>query len=167
MNPDPDETITMNIITTSHEHFMRAAIQEALKAFDEGEVPVGAVIVKNGIIIGRGFNRTESIPDASAHAEIIAIGAASGHLESWRLNECSIYITVEPCLMCLGALMNARIDTIVYGTAEKKTGAIDTHFYQQEIERTYGYFPQIISGIHENECGNLLTSFFELLRKKN
>ncbi|MBN1602679.1 MAG: nucleoside deaminase [Chitinispirillaceae bacterium] len=157
----------MNLFSTSHERFMQAAIQEALKAFDEGEVPIGAVIVKNGTIIGRGFNRTESIPDASAHAEIIAISAASACLSSWRLNECTIYVTAEPCLMCLGALMNARVASIVYGAPEKKTGAIDTHFYQQEIERTYGYFPQIISGICEHECSNLLTSFFQLLRKKN
>jgi tRNA(adenine34) deaminase len=157
----------MNIITTSPEHFMRAALQEALKAFDDGEVPIGAVIVKDGIIIGRGYNRIESIPDASAHAEIIAISAASSHLNSWRLNGCTIYVTAEPCLMCLGALLNSRIDCIVYGAAEKKTGAIDSHFYRQEAERTYGYFPEIISGTLQNECGNLLTSFFQLLRKKS
>jgi tRNA(adenine34) deaminase len=157
----------MNLITTSHEHFMRAALQEAFKAFDDGEVPMGAVIVKDGIIIGRGYNRMESIPDASAHAEIIAISAASAHLSSWRLNECSIYVTAEPCLMCLGALMNGRISRIIYGTKEKKTGAINTHYYKQEIELTYGYFPEIISGVLSDECGNLLTSFFQHLRKKS
>jgi tRNA(adenine34) deaminase len=150
----------------NHEYFMRAAIQEALKAYDEGEVPVGAVIVKEGIIIGRGYNRMEHLPDATAHAEIIAISAASSRLESWRLDDCTIYVTLEPCLMCMGALMQARISSIIYGASDPRAGAVDSHYYVQEIERTYGYYPSVTPAISAHECANLLTSFFEEKRKR-
>lgn len=150
-----------------HLVFMRAAYQEAMKAFDEGEVPVGAVIVKDGSIIGRGYNRTEKLPDATAHAEIIAISAASSRLSSWRLTGCTMYVTLEPCLMCLGALMQARIERIAYGALDQRCGAIDSHYYRQEIERTYGFFPEIVPGIMSQDCSMLLSSFFQQLRKKN
>lgn len=151
----------------NHLYFMRAAIQEAIKAYDEGEVPVGAIIVKDGSIIGRGYNRMEKLPDATAHAEIIAISAASSRLSSWRLEGCSIYVTLEPCLMCTGALLQSRIETICYGTVDKKAGAIDSHYYQQEIERTYGYYPSIIPEILSQECSELISSFFKQVRKNN
>jgi Cytosine/adenosine deaminases len=145
--------------------FMNAAYQEALKAFDEGDVPVGAVIEKEGRIIGRGYNRIEKCFDATAHAEILTIGAASASLQSWRLEGCTLYVTLEPCLMCLGALLQSRIDAIVYATADPRLGALDTFFYRQEIERAYGYFPAIRSGIMHDECGALLQSFFKRIRK--
>jgi tRNA(adenine34) deaminase len=150
----------------NHTYFMRAAIQEAIKAYDEGEVPVGAIIVKDGTIVGRGYNRMESLPDATAHAEIIAISAASSRLTSWRLQGCSIYVTLEPCLMCTGALMHSHIDSIIYGANDSKAGAIDSFYHRQEIERAYGYFPQIIPNILADECSELLTSFFKQLRSK-
>jgi tRNA(adenine34) deaminase len=149
------------------EFFMNAAYQEALKAFDEGEAPVGAVIVSEERIIGRGYNRVEKCLDASAHAEILAIGAASSSIQSWRLTGCSIYVTLEPCLMCLGALMQSRIDSIVYAAADPRLGAVDTFFYRQEIERAYGYYPSITSGVLKDQCSDLLSSFFESIRKKN
>jgi len=149
------------------EYYMNAAYQEALKALDEGEVPIGAVIVWEGRIIGRGYNRMEKCSDASAHAEILAIGAASASIQSWRLSGCIIYVTLEPCLMCLGALLQSRIDTIVYAAADPRLGAVDTFFYRQEIERAYGYYPTITSGILREQCSNLLESFFKTLRKKN
>ena len=148
------------------EFFMNAAYQEALNAFDEGEVPVGAVIVTEERIIGRGYNRVEKCLDASAHAEILAIGAASSSVQSWRLSGCSIYVTLEPCLMCLGALMQSRIDSIVYAAADPRLGAVDTFFYRQEIERAYGYYPSITSGVLKDQCSDLLSSFFESIRKK-
>jgi tRNA(adenine34) deaminase len=151
----------------NHLYYMRTALQEAIKAFDEGEVPVGAVIVKEGIIIGRGYNRMESLPDSTAHAEIIAISAASSRLSSWRLEGCTMYVTLEPCLMCTGALLQSRVDTIVYGAADPRAGAIDSHYYQQEIERTYGYYPTIIPDILAGECSELLSSFFKQVRKKD
>jgi tRNA(adenine34) deaminase len=149
------------------EYYMNAAYQEALKALDEGEVPIGAVIVWEGRIIGRGYNRMEKCSDASAHAEILAIGAASASIQSWRLSGCIIYVTLEPCLMCLGALLQSRIDTIVYAAADPRLGAVDTFFYRQEIERAYGYFPAIQSGVMKDQCSDLLGSFFKTVRKKS
>lgn len=146
--------------------FMNTAYQEALKAFDEGDVPVGAVIEKEGRIIGRGYNRIEKCFDATAHAEILAIGAASASLQSWRLEGCTLYVTLEPCIMCLGALLQTRIAGIVYAVSDPRLGAVDTFYYRQEIERAYRYFPVISSGIMREECETLLRSFFERLRKK-
>ena len=146
--------------------FMNAAYQEALKAFDEGEVPVGAVVEKEGKIIGRGYNRMEKCIDPTAHAEILAIGAASTSLQSWRLEGCNLFVTLEPCLMCLGASMQSRIGAIVYATADPRLGALDTFFYRQEIERAYGYFPAIKSGAMRDECAALLRSFFNKVREK-
>jgi tRNA(adenine34) deaminase len=148
------------------EYFMNAAYQEALKALDEGEVPIGAVIEKEGRIIGRGYNRIEKCTDASAHAEILAIGAASSSIQSWRLSGCAIYVTLEPCLMCLGALLQSRIGSIIYAARDPRLGAVDTYFYRQEIERAYGYYPTITSGVMNDQCSNLLSSFFEAIRKK-
>ncbi len=150
-----------------HLYYMHAAYQEALKALDDGEVPVGAVIVKNGVIIGKGYNQVERLADATAHAEIIAIGAASSRVESWRLTDCTIYITLEPCIMCLGALLQSRINSIVFGATDPKAGAIDSHYYRQELQRSYGYFPSVIPSIMQQECADLLSSFFSKLRKKS
>jgi tRNA(adenine34) deaminase len=148
-------------------YFMNIAYQEALKAFDEGEVPVGAVIEKEGRIVGRGYNRVEKCFDATAHAEILAIGAASSLIQNWRLDGCTLYVTMEPCIMCLGALLHCRISAIVYATIDPRLGAVDTFYYRQEIERAYHYYPLITSGIMQDECVSLLQSFFEAIRKKN
>jgi tRNA(adenine34) deaminase len=148
-------------------YYMHMAYQEALKAFDEGETPIGAVIIYKGSIIGRGYNRTESLKDATAHAEIIAMSAASNSLASWRLNECTMVVTLEPCLMCLGAMMQSRVEAIVYGAGDNRMGAIETFSYKDEIQRSYGRFPQTVGGVMADECRNLLQSFFKNLRKKN
>jgi tRNA(adenine34) deaminase len=148
-------------------HFMNLAYQEAMKAFDEGEVPVGAVIAKDGAILGRGYNRVEQLRDATAHAEIIAIGAAAQSAGSWRLDGCTLYATLEPCAMCLGAIMLSRIGVVVYGAPDPRMGAIDTFNHRPEIERSYRWFPQVTPGIMAPECGGLLTSFFRRLRKKS
>jgi tRNA(adenine34) deaminase len=144
--------------------YMEAAYQEALKAQDEGEVPVGAVIVKNNCIIGRGYNRIEQLADATAHAEIIAITAAASHLSTWRLDECRLYVTLEPCIMCLGALMQSRIASITYGATDPRLGAVDTRSYKTELEKAYGFFPAISGGLLANECSGILSSFFKKLR---
>ncbi len=147
-------------------YFMTKAFQEALKALDEGEVPVGAIVEKDGSVLGRGYNRVESLKDATAHAEIIAITAAANRLSDWRLSGCTLYVTLEPCLMCMGALMQSRIGSICYAAKDPRAGAVDSFFYRQEIERSYGYFPQISSGVMENESKGLLSSFFKKLRKE-
>jgi tRNA(adenine34) deaminase len=147
--------------------FMQAAYQEALKALDEGEVPIGAVIEKNGSIIGRGYNRIEQLADATAHAEIIAITAATNSLATWRLEGCALYVTVEPCVMCLGAVLQSRLPAIAYGAADPRLGALTSHSFRDELERAYGYFPAVSPGLMAQECSRLITSFFRELRKKN
>ncbi|MEO0083176.1 MAG: tRNA adenosine(34) deaminase TadA, partial [candidate division WOR-3 bacterium] len=107
----------------NHEHWMHEALLEAQKAFDQNEVPIGAVVVKENRIIGRGYNQTESLNDPTAHAEIIAISAAANYLHSWRLTNATVYVTLEPCLMCTGALILARIKRLVFGAYDKKFGA--------------------------------------------
>ena len=145
-------------------YFMQAAYQEALKALDEGEVPIGAVIEKNGSIIGRGYNRIEQLGDATAHAEIIAITAAASSLSTWRLNECTLYVTLEPCIMCLGALLHSRISAIVFGAHDPRLGAVDTHCFQTELERSYGFFPEVTGGLLATECSQALIAFFSKVR---
>lgn len=145
---------------------MTLAYQEALKAADEGEVPVGAIVVKDNIIVGKGYNRVEQLNDVTAHAEIIAIGAASDKLSSWRLNECTLYVTLEPCLMCLGAIVQSRIESLVYAAKDPRAGAVDTFVYRNLVESSYRNFPNISSGLMAEECGGLLSSFFRELRKK-
>jgi tRNA(adenine34) deaminase len=152
---------------TDHIRFMNRAYQEALKALDEGEVPIGAIIVRDAQIIGRGYNRIEQLSDATAHAEIIAISAASNSSASWRLNGCTLYVTLEPCLMCLGAIMQSRIENVVYGASDPRFGAIDTRSYRFEIEQAYRWFPTITPGILKEECSALISTFFAELRKKD
>jgi tRNA(adenine34) deaminase len=143
---------------------MSAAYQEALRAFDEGEVPVGAVVELEGRIIGRGYNRVEALGDATAHAEIVAITAASNHVGGWRLNGCTLYVTLEPCLMCLGAILQSRVSAVVYGTADPRLGGIDTFNYRAEAERSYRVFPAVTAGVMEEESRALLKAFFKNLR---
>jgi tRNA(adenine34) deaminase len=167
MGQDVDQGGTPVVTVADHGFYMRKAYQEALKALDDGEVPVGAVIVNEvGSIIGRGANSMERLKDATAHAEIIAIGAASQHQPSWRLNGCTLYATLEPCLMCLGAILNSRLSTIVYGTTDPRLGAVDTHPVKAMAEGSYRVFPAVVSGVMAAESSALLKSFFQRLREK-
>jgi tRNA(adenine34) deaminase len=150
-----------------HDFYMNLAYQEALKAYDDGEVPIGAVIVKNNKIIGRGYNRMENLHDATAHAEIIAISAAAASLSTWRLNDCELYVTIEPCLMCLGAIMQSRISRIIFGALDIRFGAVETNNYKEQIQKAYSRFPEVIGYIMEQECSSLIRSFFAEIRKKN
>ncbi|MDD5674445.1 MAG: nucleoside deaminase [Chitinivibrionales bacterium] len=151
-----------------HEYYMKMALAQAHQAQTEGEVPIGAVITDSkGKILGRGYNRIEGLKDATGHAEIIAIGAASASHNDWRLTDCTIYVTLEPCLMCLAALVLARMGTIVYGCADPRAGAVESFYYRQEIERSYHYYPSIVSGVLQKECSDLLTAFFKKIREKN
>ena len=163
---DMTDTHFAEPVVPSHEFFMGHALREAQKAFDAQEVPVGAVIVKEGRIVGRGYNRIEALNDATAHAEIVAIGAASEAIGDWRLNGCTLYVTVEPCVMCLGAIMQSRIDSIVFGTSDNVFGAIETTSHRDRIENAYKRFPEIVSGVMREEARNMMQSFFRELRKK-
>jgi tRNA(adenine34) deaminase len=150
-----------------HAFYMNLAYQEALKAFDEGEVPIGAIIVHENRIVGRGYNRVEALRDATAHAEIIAMSAASSSLASWRLSGCLMYVTLEPCLMCLGAIMQSRLDAVIYGAADNRMGAIETFVYRDVVEQSYARFPHSEGGVMAERCRALMQSFFQKIRKKN
>jgi tRNA(adenine34) deaminase len=152
---------------TEHERFMNLAYQEALKALDDGEVPVGAVIVKDGKIAGRGYNRIEGLNDATAHAELVAIGAASSFLGTWRLEGCVLYATLEPCLMCLGAILQSRISTVVFGVPDPRLGAMISSGYLDSAGKAYGRVPVMEHGIMGEQCSQVIKSFFEKIRKKS
>ena len=147
----------------THERWMAEAMKEARLAGDKGEVPVGAVVVRDGQVIGRGRNQVESLSDPTAHAEILAIGAASGHGESWRLTDTTLYVTLEPCTMCCGAILLARVGTVVFGAADPRAGAVvstgrllDGNPYRQQVE--------VVGGISAEDCGAVLSEFFQSRR---
>lgn len=146
------------------EEYMLAALELAKKAGEQGEVPVGCVITdKAGSIIARGYNMRENDLNALAHAEIIAINQACKSLGSWRLSECSMYVTLEPCPMCAGAIINSRIANVYYGARDETMGACGG-VINLFMER-FGFSPRLIGGVLERECGDILSSFFKSLRQ--
>lgn len=146
-----------------HQSYMRLALQEAEAAMAEKEVPVGAIIVHNEQIIAAAHNQRETLRDPTAHAEMIAITQAAGALGAWRLEGCTLYVTLEPCPMCAGAILQARIPVVVYGAADPKAGAVQTLF-QLLSDPRLNHRPQIVPGVMANECGSILTQFFALQR---
>jgi tRNA(adenine34) deaminase len=146
--------------------FMFAALQEAEKAFEEKEVPVGAVIVKKNRIIGRGYNQVEKLKDATAHAEMIALTAAANHLGNWRLNECSIYVTLEPCIMCTGAMLSSRINELFFSTFDPKFGACGS-VYNLAKDGKANHKIKVYSGIYAEESKKLLQDFFLKIKTEN
>ena len=145
------------------EAMMRLALQQAQEAFDAGEVPVGCVIAdREGQIIGRGRNRREETHRADAHAEIEAIGEACAALGTWHLEDCTLYVTLEPCPMCTGAIINARIGTIVYGAKEPNFGSCGSVI--NLFEERYGHHPKLYGGVLAEDCAAILKRFFERLR---
>ena len=143
-------------------YYMDAALELAREAAAEGEVPVGCVIVCNGQIVGRGRNRRETGKTALGHAEIEAIGQACETLGGWRLWECTLYVTLEPCPMCAGAIVNARIPRVVYGASDAKCGACGS--VCDLFSMAFNHHPQVEKGVREEECGQLLKEFFQNLR---
>lgn len=150
----------------THDDWMNLAIYEALKAGAIGEVPIGAIVVKDDVIIGRGYNLRETGLDPTAHAEMIAIRQASQHLGAWRLSGCTLYVTLEPCPMCAGAIVQSRVDHVVYGASDPKAGCAGTLFNLLEEPR-FNHQPTVLAGILEQECGDLLRDFFRTLRQRN
>ncbi len=151
-----------------HEKFMLAALDEARSALEQDEVPVGAVVECGGRIIGRGCNQKEQLRDPTAHAEMIAITAASASMRDWRLTGCTLYVTLEPCPMCAGAIVLSRLKRIVYGTDDPKFGACGSLFSIVNDPRT-NHQVDVISDVHGEACSRLLTDFFRkqrLLGKK-
>ena len=145
-----------------HEDFMRQAIALAREAAASGDVPVGCVVVKDGQVIGRGRNRREERGDATAHAELEAIREACAHLGSWRLHGCTLYVTLEPCPMCAGGIINSRIDEIHYGVRDEKAGCCISVL--DLFSEPFNHRPRVYRGPLEEECRSLLQDFFESLR---
>jgi len=144
--------------------FMDQALELARQAAAEGEVPVGCVIVRKGQVVGRGRNRRETAKTALGHAEIEAIGEACRNLGGWRLWECTLYVTLEPCPMCAGAIVNARIPRVVYGAADAKCGACGS--VCDLFSMAFNHHPQVVTGVREEESKELLTEFFKNLREE-
>lgn len=143
----------------SDEYYMNEALKEALKAFEKDEVPVGAVVVINNRIIARSYNMTEELNDVTAHAEMIAITSASNNLGSKYLSDCTLYVTLEPCAMCVSAMRWAQLGKLVYGAADPKSG------FEQYGAALFHPKTETVKGILENECSVLLSEFFESKRK--
>ncbi|MFA7237200.1 MAG: tRNA adenosine(34) deaminase TadA [Phycisphaeraceae bacterium] len=146
--------------------WMRRAIALAQRAAQQGEVPVGAIVVHGDRIIGEGFNRREMDADPVAHAEIAAIQQAAKTLGGWRLNECTLVVTLEPCPMCAGAMVNARVGRLVYGASDTKMGAVKT-LYQLCNDSRLNHRVHVTAGVLTEECGKLLSEFFTARRKLN
>ena len=142
--------------------YMHIALEEAQKAAAEGEIPVGAVIVKDGEVIAAAHNRRENDHDPTAHAEMLAMRQAARVLGDWRLRSCTLYVTLEPCAMCAGAILNARIPRVVYGASDKKFGAVGS--VCSLFDMAFNHHPKVEKGIREEESSALLTEFFKNLR---
>ena len=152
------------MLVVDDEAGMRAALREARESLARDEVPVGCVIVHDGMVVGRGHNQVESLSDATAHAEVLAIGAASNALGSWRLADCTLYVTLEPCAMCAGAIVLARLGRLVYGAADPKAGACGS-VLDVIGERRLNHRVPVTHGVLEPECGELLRQFFRRKRR--
>lgn len=149
---------------TPDERWMLEAFKESLKAYSQGEVPVGAVIVRDGRVVARGYNQVELLQDATAHAEMLAIGAASNFLGGWRLEKCTLYTTLEPCIMCAGATILSRVEKVVWGAPDIRHGAhgslIDVFSIEHPIHRC-----QVVKGVLQGVCSEIMRSFFRKRRQ--
>lgn len=150
---------------TEQEKYMKEALNQAKKAYEKGEIPVGAVIVKEHKIIARAYNEKEYKLDTTKHAEILAIQKASKKLKAWRLQDCDMYVTLEPCSMCAGALIQARVRKLYIGTMDKKTGACGSVLNLLK-DYTFNHKVEVESGILQKDCENILKNFFKELREK-
>ena len=155
----------MSVLIRDDEEGIRAALREARASAADDEVPVGCVIVHDGLIVGRGHNMVERLKDATAHAEIVAIGAASAALDSWRLHECTLYVTLEPCAMCAGAIVLARLGRLVYGAPDPKAGACGS-VLDVIHEPRLNHRVEVTAGVLAEECGALLRDFFANKRRE-
>lgn len=147
------------------EHFMRRAIELAQQAANEDEVPVGAIIVHKHQIIAAAYNQRENLADPTAHAEMIAITQAASQLKSWRLIDCELYVTLEPCPMCAGAILQSRIPRVFYGAIDRKAGAVES-LYQLLSDPRLNHRCEVQGGVLAIECGRVLTEFFEEKRRQ-
>ena len=149
----------------SDQYFMGEALRQAVKAYEAGEVPVGAVVVREGRIIARAFNQVELLNDATAHAEMLAVTQAEGAVGNWRLNDCTLYVTKEPCPMCAGAIVHVRLARLVFGVSDPKGGAAGGALNLLQFP-TLNHRCEITAGVRETECRQLLQTFFAEQRSK-
>ncbi len=147
------------------ENYIKLALKEAAKAYDAGEVPVGALVVHGNQVIGRGYNQRERLNDPTAHAEMIAITAAANWLGDWRLQQCTLYVTKEPCPMCAGAIVNSRIERIVFGAWDEEAGCCGS-LYQLCRDPRFKHQAEVVGGIMEHDCTAILQEFFQRQRDK-
>ena len=154
---------TSSAMTVSHEQAMQVALEQARLAAEHGDVPVGAVIVHDGVIIAARHNEREATNDPTAHAEVLALRDAAQHLGRWRLDDCDLVVTLEPCVMCAGALINARVRTLVFGAADLKAGATGS-LYNVCTDPRMNHYPAVINGLNSEQSTQLLSIFFENLR---
>lgn len=152
-------------VSEHSKHFMLEAIRQALRAQEQDEVPIGCVIVHDDEIIGKGFNQREELQQPSAHAEMVAIEEAARNIGSWRLEDCDLYVTLEPCPMCAGAIIQSRIRKVYFGAYDPKGGSVETCTRLFEVPQ-YNHHPEWEGGLLEEECAGLLRSFFRQKRKK-
>lgn len=151
-------------MSPDHDFYMREALRLAEVAAAAGEVPVGALVVRKGEILGAAHNQREQLADPTAHAEMVAITQAAAAVNSWRLTGCTLFVTLEPCAMCAGAILLARLDRVVYGAADPKGGAVDT-LYQLLADPRLNHQSEVVRGVLGAECGQILTDFFRGRRK--
>lgn len=151
-------------LTSPHEYYMRQALREAELALSENEVPIGAVIVRDGRVIAAAHNQREQLHDPTAHAEMVAITQAASQIGDWRLERCALYVTLEPCPMCAGAILQARLPLVIFGATDPKAGAVQS-LYQLLNDQRLNHRCQVISGILADHCGGMLTNFFQAQRK--
>src|SRR3981189_2898759 len=154
---------SLNMTTDQDQQFRSAALAEAVRAEAEGEVPVGAIAVSSGQIVGAGHNQPIGLNDPTAHAEILAIRSAGSHLKTYRLAEVSMYVTLEPCVMCVGAMVNARIARVIYGARDEKAGALGSMYDIGRDGRLNHRF-EVIAGVMEPECAEIMREFFRARR---
>jgi tRNA(adenine34) deaminase len=147
------------------ERFLRLALEEARKGGEAGEVPIGCVVVKDGKILGRDHNRMETLRDPTAHAEILALGAACQSLENWRLDGCTLYVTLEPCPMCAGAILNGRVSRVVYGARDKRLGALGST-YDILAKNPINRVVEVEGPVLEEEALGMLQDFFREVRAR-
>lgn len=150
-------------MNNQHLPFMKLALLQAQKAYEKDEIPVGAIVVKEGKVIGRGYNQREMLNDPTAHAEIIAITAAANTIEDWRLNDCVLYVTKEPCAMCAGAIINSRLKMVVFGCYDKEMGCCGS-LYQLCGDSQLRNKTAVKGGIMEQECLSIIHDFFQIQR---
>ena len=150
---------------TEHDAFMRAALEEARRGFEAGEVPIGAVVTLGDRVIGRGFNQPISRTDPTAHAEIVALRDAAAIIGNYRLIDTTLYVTIEPCLMCVGAMVHARVGTLVFGAAEPKAGAVVSTMRAHE-HSALNHRLTVVDGVLEADCRAIIQEFFKLRRTK-